>query len=319
VTGEQLRAALDGALAGVDGRALAAAVQRLTTSYRSSGGATPPRLDDPVTVQAYAAYRMPATYAAVREALTRAPGLLPSTLLDVGGGTGAAAWAAVDVLPGLRQIAVLDRSPVTADLGRRLTAATSHSALRGIRWATTAIGPATVLPPTDLITASYLLGELAEASAHRLVRQIADAARIAVLVEPGTPAGFRRILEARDVLLAAGFRVMAPCPHDSGCPLRDGADWCHFAVRLERSALHRRVKGGALGYEDEKFCYVVATRDPAAPAGGRILRHPHKRKGLVEFPVCTAGGTVARTAVGRSRPDYRAARTAQWGDPWPPG
>ena len=105
------------------------------------------------------------------------------------------------------------------------------------------------------------------------------------MVERGTPAGFRGLLRARDTLVGAGFRVVAPCPHDQACPWADGRDWCHFAARVPRSARHRQVKGARLGWEDEKFSYLVAVRDGAGRPHGRIVRHPYQRKGLVELTV----------------------------------
>jgi ribosomal protein RSM22 (predicted rRNA methylase) len=93
-----LRGALDDAVAGIPMRELSAAVERLSGQYRTGGEPTEPILRTRGDVAAYAAYRMPATHAAVRSALTElaalAPGLAPGTLLDIGGGTGAAAWAA---------------------------------------------------------------------------------------------------------------------------------------------------------------------------------------------------------------------------------
>jgi ribosomal protein RSM22 (predicted rRNA methylase) len=88
-------------------------------------------------------------------------------------------------------------------------------------------------------------------------------------------------------------------------------------VRLDRSALHRRVKGGRLGHEDEKFSYVLASRAPVTPAGGRVLRHPVTRKGLVQLEVCDSAGSAGRVVVTRRDPiAYRAARDASWGDTW---
>src|SRR5690606_27604170 len=99
--------------------------------------------------------------------------------------------------------------------------------------------------------------------------------------EPGTPAGYQRILAARDRLRQRGAALAAPCPHDAACPMA-GRDWCHFAVRLDRSRLHRHLKGAALGWEDEKFSYVVAV-PPGAPdprrASARIVRRPRKETG----------------------------------------
>jgi ribosomal protein RSM22 (predicted rRNA methylase) len=160
----------------------------------------------------------------------------------------------------------------------------------------------------------------------------AAVAPVVLLVEPGTPAGHSRILAARQRLLAAGYSVAAPCPHDSGCPLAAAGDWCHFAARVQRSALHRQVKGADLSYEDEKFSYVAGARlvDSAGGSGGssprdgtvswpsaRIVRRPQLRKGLVVLDLCTAGGESASRPVGKSKGDlYRQARKAAWGDRW---
>jgi ribosomal protein RSM22 (predicted rRNA methylase) len=110
---------------------------------------------------------------------------------------------------------------------------------------------------------------------------------------------------------------VAPCPHAGECPMA-GADWCHFAARAPRSALHRRVKGGELGHEDEKFSFVAAAREPAPPVAGRVLRHPRVRGGHVLLQACTPEG-LARLTVARSDgARFRAARDLRWGDPLPP-
>ncbi len=100
-----------------------------------------------------------------------------------------------------------------------------------------------------------------------------------MIVEPGTPDGYARMIEARDRLIAAGFHVAAPCPHSAACPIVPGTDWCHFSARVSRSSLHRQIKGGTLAYEDEKFSYVAATRRPVTPAPARVVRKPQIRKG----------------------------------------
>jgi ribosomal protein RSM22 (predicted rRNA methylase) len=148
------------------------------------------------------------------------------------------------------------------------------------------------------------------------VEEPATAVRV---VEPGTPRGYAAVLAARSRLTAAGWHVLAPCPQDGPCPVaaRPG-DWCHFAARLDRTALHRRLKGARLGHEDEKFSYVLATRTDWGGARGRVLRHPVTRKGLVQLEVCDAEGSTQRVVVTKRDPiAYRAARDASWGSPWP--
>ena len=122
--------------------------------------------------------------------------------------------------------------------------------------------------------------------------------------------------------MASGWHVLAPCPQDGPCPVagRRG-DWCHFAVRLDRSALHRHLKDAALGHEDEKFSYVFASREPVVPAASRVLRRPVRRKGLVQLELCRQNATAGPEVLTRRDPSaYRTARDVVWGDalPLPP-
>ncbi|MEU7042764.1 small ribosomal subunit Rsm22 family protein [Streptomyces varsoviensis] len=326
-TGETLRAALAELLDGLPPKQAAQAVDRLIANYRGRTPTDAPVLRDRSDVVAYAAYRMPATFEAVRAALDafrgQDPDWAPRTHVDVGGGTGAASWAVDAAWPGAeRTTTVLDWAEPALALGAELargTATPSSPALRAARWQRAEIGTGLKLPDADLVTVSYVLGELTEAARDAVVEEAGRAARAVVIVEPGTPDGYLRVLAARDRLIAAGLRVAAPCPHSAGCPIVPGTDWCHFSARVSRSSLHRRVKGGSLPYEDEKFSYVAAVRTPVTPAPSRVVRRPQIRKGQVLLDLCTAEEQIRReTVTKRHGPLYRAARDADWGDAWPP-
>ena len=317
-----LSRALEAVLDGLPADPLRRATASLIDAYRSGAPPTAQVLRDPTTAAAYAAYRMPATHAAVSRSLRHATDLAPDldvrTLLDVGGGTGAATWAAAEAFASLEQATVLDGSADALALGARI-GRYGPPPVAGAHWSRMLLGPGTALPAADLVVVSYLLGELAEPLQGPAVdAAVAAASRLVLVVEPGTPRGYAAVLAARSRLTDAGWHVLAPCPQDGACPVaaRPG-DWCHFAVRLDRSALHRRIKGGRLGHEDEKFSYVVATRDPLPRAAARVLRHPVTRKGLVQLEVCDSAGSAERVVVTRRDPiAYRAARDVAWGDSW---
>lgn len=322
--------AVQAGLAGAGLPDLTAGVRRLMTAYRSGEVPDSPVLASRSDAAAYAAYRMPATAAATASALRQVqaslPGWAPRSLVDLGAGTGGAAWAAVAELASLGRVTLLEQSADAVRLGKAILAESDAAALRSaswLRWQLAAADrPAASLPAADLATAAYVIGELTEQLQASLVDLAAAAAPVLLLVEPGTPAGHRRILAARTRLLAKGWLVVAPCPHETGCPLQAAGDWCHFGARLQRSAVHRNVKGADLPYEDEKFSYVAAVRPGAARPDrpdGRIVRRPQHRKGLVFFDLCLADGSSRREQVSRSTGEvYRRARKASWGDRWDP-
>ncbi|OAR25578.1 rRNA methyltransferase [Streptomyces sp. ERV7] len=319
---QTLRSALAGLLDGLPPSQAARAVDRLIANYRGATQTHAPVLRDRSDVAAYAAYRMPATFEAVRSALAAlqdaVPDWAPATHTDVGGGTGAASWAVAEAWD--TATTVLDWAEPALAIGRELAEASGIDGLAAIRWERARIGTALTLPENDLVTVSYVLNELTVEDRRALVDAAARAATGAVvIVEPGTPDGYARIIEARDRLIAAGFTVAAPCPHSAACPIEPGTDWCHFSARVSRSSLHRQVKGGSLAYEDEKFSYVAAVRGAAEPAVNRVTRRPQIRKGQVLLDLCTAEEVLRReTVTKRHGVLYRAARDAEWGDAWPP-
>ena len=94
-------------------------------------------------------------------------------------------------------------------------------------------------------------------------------------------------------------------------------DWCHFAARVERSSLHRRLKSAALGHEDEKFSYTIFIKDAAfARVPERVVRHPQIGKGQLQLALCTGDAIEKRTITRSQGEAYKRARKAEWGDGW---
>jgi ribosomal protein RSM22 (predicted rRNA methylase) len=319
-----LRACIDDALAGMTAVTLSLGVEHLIETYRSGETPTTPVLANQDDVLAYAAYRMPATYAVIHAALQRVhtavPALQPRTLVDVGAGTGAAAWAATDVWPTINDVTLLEQSAAAIDLGSRMMANSERGALQSARWRVWRLS--TIEPDAvtaDIAIAAYVLGELTEPQRALMFALLVKSAPTIVVVEPGTPVGYARIIGARNALINNGFTIAAPCPHQLSCPMLERGDWCHFAERLERSHLHRVAKASELSYEDEKYSYVVATREHVNQSAARIVRHPQLRKGLVSLQLCDASGAATELRIAKSKGAlYKEARNARWGDAWPP-
>jgi len=307
----QLHAALSQALSGVAHDELRRRVSDLSDRYRAERvDDASPALNDALDCLAYAVVRMPATFRALHAALLAADRhVLTSfaTHLDLGGGTGAAAWAAASIWPTI-STEVVERRPAAVELGRQLAGSN-----KVLRWTLADLGRWVPQGPVDLVTIGYVLNELSDCARHDLIDTAARCARTIVIVEPGTSRGHRRVLDARDQLMARGFAIAAPCPHALACPVVP-ADWCHFAVRLPRTELHRALKDGTRNFEDEKFSYLVATRRPTRPADSRVIGRPTRPKGQVVLDLCTSSGARARTVLPKSSPAYRNARKVTWGD-----
>ncbi|WP_439574468.1 small ribosomal subunit Rsm22 family protein [Phreatobacter sp.] len=311
-----LRAGIEALAGRFPGRALAEASQRLSADYRAGRGT---RFIHAVDTAAYATARLPATYAAVAAALAEASlrtAFTPASVLDLGCGPGTASWAALEAFPDVGSVRLVDSHAGMIGLGQDL-ARQGPPALRDAGWRQAGIPAALAgAEPADLVIASYALNELDGSELDRVAAaMLSRSTGLVIVVEPGTKAGFAVIGRVRSALIAAGARLLAPCPSNGACPV-SAPDWCHFSVRLPRLRAHRAAKGADVPFEDEPFAYLVAARPEIAgsPADARILRPPRATRAGTDFALCTPAGATPIHVPARDRERTRLTRRLGWGD-----
>ncbi len=293
---------------------LVASAGRISEHYRQRG-ASRQVIGGAGDVLAYALSRMPATYAAVSavldETMARSPGFSPDAVLDVGAGPGTAAWAVAEAFPGIGATLVdHNRSFLSVAEALAAEAGAVDVAVREGELGRFELGRR-----FPLVTCAYALTELGDAELLAAADRLwAHCGGVLLIVEPGRPRDYQRLMRVRDRLIAAGGEVLAPCPHERACPLPE-PDWCHFSVRLSRSREHMRLKGGTLGYEDEKYSYLVVSQPGVGRrAAGRVLRSPDENKFSVTLSVCAESGLERRVMASRDKAAFKAAKKLDWGD-----
>ena len=288
----------------------------MSAIYRD-GGHSRMAVPNATAALAYAVARMPATYAACARAFdlaaTRMPAFAPVDGLDIGAGAGAATLAATAVWPQMTAARLIEPNAALAALAIGLIGSASAVAV-SLGAHEVAAMPADGVA-TDLVMLSYMLAEQAESEVAAIVAAAAARARqMIIVVEPGTPAGYARVLAARQAMIAAGLHILAPCPHAQPCPLSSG-DWCHFSVRLQRTAAHMQLKDASVPFEDERFSFVAAVRNPVpVPTVARLIRPPVIEKGFADLALCTTDGLETRRIRRRDGAAYKSAKGLVWGD-----
>jgi ribosomal protein RSM22 (predicted rRNA methylase) len=271
---------------------------------------------------AYALARMPATYGASRRAMVHlkeaVPQFEPHSVLDVGCGPGTASFAASLVFPSTHSFVMQDRNGPFLDLARMLTKAALPS--KNVTISATDLQSSPHWPATDLVLASYVLAELSPSLRKTLLCHLWSATvQVLLLVEPGTPDGFQRLRDARQLLQQQGAFTAAPCVHEAICPMNLGADhsgkWCRFSERVQRSKEHRFLKSAERSFEDEPFSYLAMVRaKPDRLFQARVVGPAAASKFEITLPVCCEQGLETLKAPRRNKEKYKSFKRKAWGD-----
>lgn len=83
---------------------------------------------------------------------------------------------------------------------------------------------------------------------------------------------------------------------------------------MERTKLHKLLKNAELPYEDEKFSYIVISKESYDNSGIRILRHPIIEKGKITLKVCHNGNIEKMVVTKKDKELFKNVKKKKCGD-----
>nr|XP_034354505.1 methyltransferase-like protein 17, mitochondrial isoform X2 [Arvicanthis niloticus] len=250
----------------------------------------------------YMAARLDGGFAAVfrafHEIQARVPEFQPQTLMDFGSGTGSVAWAAHSTWgQSLREYVCVDSSAAMLGLAEKLLKGGSESGkpcIPGVFFRQ--FLPVSPKVQFDVVVSAYALSELpSKADRIEVIQNLwRKTSHFLVLVENGTKAGHRLLMDARNLVL--GEKEKSP-------------------LDLQPSFVFAPNKKP----KEETFSMVILARGSPKEANRwpRITQPVLKRPRHVHCHLCCPDGHMQHavvTARRHGRDLYRCARVSSWGD-----
>ncbi|CAM4628219.1 unnamed protein product [Lepidochelys olivacea] len=285
----------------------------------------------------YMVARLDGGFAAVSRAFheiqKRSPAFAPRTLLDFGSGTGSVSWAAHGAWgQTLCEYLCVDSSAPMLALAERLLQGGSESPraplFPGVYFRQ--FLPVSPKVKFDLVVSAFSLNELPSLAERRETIQTLwrKTDGFLVLVENGTKEGHQMLMEAREIILGGGDKVVhdpreahifAPCPHHLPCPRLNPKQPlpCNYL-----QAYHPLPFRWNPALKEELFSFLILRRGPGAgeEPWPRITQAILGRAQHVHCHLCCADGSLQHaviTARRHGRDLYRCARLSHWGDRLP--
>lgn len=249
--------------------------------------------------------------------------------MDFGSGTGSVAWAAHRTWgQSLREYVCVDSSAAMLGLAEKLLKGGSESGkpcIPGVFFRQ--FLPVSPKVQFDVVVSAYALSELpSRADRIEVIQNLwRKTSHFLVLVENGTKAGHRLLMDARNLVLGEKEKspldlrpsfVFAPCPHELPCPQLNASKSlaCSFSQAYHPIPFNWNKKP-----KEEIFSMVILARGSPKEANRwpRITQPVLKRPRHVHCHLCCPDGHMQHavvTARRHGRDLYRCARVSSWGD-----
>jgi len=298
---------------------------------------------DQNTALAYLQRKVPHTFGVAARILTelryRLPTFKPKTFLDFGAGLGSGSWAFYDVYREFDKIVAVEPAVPMRKLGKFLT-----EDLEKIAWFDSLarlINMHDMDGLFDVVYCGYVIEEAKNPEARALIIetlwQRVRPGGVMILVEPGSPKGFRFVHDFRQWILEKPrdeASIIAPCPHHKACPQAKPLNvWCNFEQAIAKYPNNVFTKTKAQPTIDhEKFSFMVVRKGGEAkpveecetPAEKsfhwpRMVRPAIKRHKHIILDVCNTEGEIERRVIAKSHGEeggYNLAKKVRWGDLW---
>mgnify|MGYP000359394302 CR=1 FL=1 len=292
--------------------------QKISQSYKHSNFSLP---FSPSLCLSYAMARMPATLYAQIKVWKEFEKEISNqdtsfSLVDLGSGPGTSLWALAKK-NWVKKITLMEKSTPFIDLSKQLATANNYvqSSHFKVKYLQGDISTDSI-PSADIVLASYCLNELPDKK--NKIKNIWQAAKqYIVLIEPGTPENFQKMLSIRNFFISHGATIVAPCPGNIQCPLEKVKDtWCHFRTKLPRHKNHIYIKSAKLPFEEEPYFYLIAKKNKSISTTSvkkRIISAVRKTKIEASTLLCTQQG-LEKFSISKKEKLYKLFIKKHWGD-----
>ncbi|EPZ31457.1 Ribosomal protein Rsm22, bacterial-type domain-containing protein [Rozella allomycis CSF55] len=293
----------------------------------------------------YCAWQLPFTFGPILRVLneikSRNPDYVPKSILDVGTGPGTC-LAANEVWGDVKEMIGMDTSSDMIAMAENLNTERKVSNAHVVFKRCKNFNRETIKEPRhDVVISSFVLLEIPEEKTRlefydRLWNQTSD---FLVLIERGSPQGFKYIAEARKYLLE---RENGPMQGLYTSMDENGEESIYKIVpQLKGERAHVFAPQNISNYKEnkvpQKFSYVVLRKKPRpdnehnadltfpenlankSAHWPRITRETMKRGGHVIVDVCDNDATMKRLLCTKTQGTsvFKESRKSRWGDLWP--
>ena len=275
-------------------------------------------------VLSYCISRMPATYCVVHNVFSSFLDMLKKldvelnvkTLLDVGLGTGATTLAVLNNYK-VDEIKCIEKEHIMSDMALEFLKNENISLYNEDVIKLAESNEEQKNFKSDLVICSYMLNELSEKDLLPVVDFLwENTEKYLIIVDPGTPSDYERMMKIREHLINQKGIIIAPCAHNKPCKYLKENDWCAFSTRVERTKLQKEIKDADVPFEDEKFTYLIFSKEDinGQVELKRILRNPEITKNFIDLKICSKDGIKEERITKSKVEDYKIAKKAKNGD-----
>ena len=280
----------------------------LTRKYKEETGRSVSLIDSKKDSVLYAISRMPSTYAVIYTLLNQlvSQDLISdvSTVFDVGAGTGAGFFALKEIDSNI-DLSLLERDENMLFVLNNLIDE-KPEIIKGD------INHLNLNKKFDLVMSSYVLSEMTEGDRKIALQKMFELSnKYVLLIDTGTPKTYAEYMKIKETAKELGCFVVAPCLHEK-CSLKN--DYCQFFARVERSSLQKMAKSATLGYEDEKYFYLLFSKNDNLPQKARVIRRPNIETNSIKLSLCTKEGVVQNNYTKKDKEMFKRAKKSKIND-----
>ena len=160
----------------------------------------------------------------------------------------------------------------------------------------------------DLVMSNYVFSELTEEGRKLALEKMLNCSNNYVLiVDTGTPRTYENFMIIKKIVFDMGCKVIAPCQSEK-CGLKN--DYCQFFARVERSSLLKLSKSAELSFEDEKYFYLLISKNDAINTEfeKRVIRRPQIKTNFIELRLCSNDGISDEKFTKKDKESYKQAK-----------